>query len=74
LHFGETIWAGNKFSWLAASRQLIEQVNRGNHYAMLEAILDALEQRNKTAIARTDWNAATHIAARHRRLNNSPRL
>ena len=52
---GESVWAVNQFSWLAASRQLVEQIDRGNHYQMLEAILSALEQANKTSIARTDW-------------------
>jgi hypothetical protein len=32
-----------------------ERVDHGNHYQMLESILGALEQHNKTAIARTDW-------------------
>jgi hypothetical protein len=49
------IFAGNQFRWLAVARQLIEQIDRGNHYIMVESLLDAIEQRNKTAIARTDW-------------------
>src|SRR5947207_2370365 len=44
-----------EFSWLAAARRLIERIDRGNHYNMLESLLSALEQRNKTAIARTKW-------------------
>jgi hypothetical protein len=44
-----------KFNWLTIARQLIEQIDTGNHYAMLASLLPALEQRNKTAIARTDW-------------------
>jgi hypothetical protein len=51
----ESIWKRGQFSWLAAARQLVEQIEHGNHYKMLEALLSALEQRNKTAIARTDW-------------------
>ena len=50
-----TRWITRDFNWLAAARQLVEQIDHGNHYQMLESILDALEQRNKTAIARTDW-------------------
>jgi len=49
------IFAGSQFRWLRVARQLVEQIDRGNHHAMLEALLDALEQRNMTAIARTDW-------------------
>jgi hypothetical protein len=44
-----------RFNWLAVSRQLVEKLDHGNHYQMLESTLVALEQRNKTAIARTDW-------------------
>ncbi len=51
----EAIWKGGQFSWLAAARQLVERIDHGNHYKMLESLLSALEQRNKTAIARTDW-------------------
>jgi hypothetical protein len=49
------IFAGNQFRWLPVARQLVERIDRGNHYVMLESLLDAIEQRNKTAIARTDW-------------------
>lgn len=50
----EAVWKNQRFSWLGAARQLVEHVDHGNHYQMLESILGALEQRNKTAIARTD--------------------
>jgi|SRR6185312_9718085 len=46
---------GPRFNWLAVARQLVEKIDHGNHYKMLEATLNAVEQRNKTAIARTDW-------------------
>lgn len=49
------VWKSQNFNWLGAARQLVEQIDHGNHYQMLESILGALEQRNKTAIARTDW-------------------
>jgi hypothetical protein len=49
------IFAGSQFRWLPVARQLVEQIDRGNHYVMLASLLDAIEQRNKTAIARTDW-------------------
>jgi hypothetical protein len=49
------VWKTRNFNWLGAARQLVEQIDHGNHYQMLESILDALEQRNKTAIGRTDW-------------------
>jgi len=51
----EAIWRSGRFNWLAAARQLVERIDHGNHYKMLESLLSALEQRNKTAIARTDW-------------------
>ena len=44
-----------RFEWLCVARQLVEQIDHGNHYQMLKSILDALEQKNRTAIARTDW-------------------
>jgi hypothetical protein len=44
-----------RFNWLAVARQLVERIDHGNHYQMLESILGAIEQRNRTAIARTDW-------------------
>jgi hypothetical protein len=50
-----TVWKTQHFNWLGAARQLVEQLDHGNHYQMLESVLGALEQRNKTAIARTDW-------------------
>jgi hypothetical protein len=52
---GDAFRTNQKFNWLAAARQLVERIDHGNHYKMLESILGALEQRNKTAIARTDW-------------------
>jgi hypothetical protein len=51
----ESIWKSGRFSWLAVARQLVERIDHGNHYEMLKSLLPALEQRNKTAIARTDW-------------------
>ena len=51
----ESVWRGGQFNWLAAARQLVEQIDHGNHFNMLESLLMALEQRNRTAIARTDW-------------------
>jgi hypothetical protein len=42
-------WKSQNFNWLGAARQLVEQIDHGNHYQMLESILGALEQRNKTA-------------------------
>jgi hypothetical protein len=51
----EAVWRNQRFNWLAAARQLVEQIDHGNHYKMLEALLSALEQRNKTAIAHTNW-------------------
>jgi hypothetical protein len=51
----EHVWRMGHFSWLAAARLLVDRINLGNHYEMLESLLSALEQRNKTAIARTDW-------------------
>lgn len=51
----ETVGRFPRFNWLGAARQLVEKIDHGNHYQMLESILGALEQRNKTAIARTDW-------------------
>jgi hypothetical protein len=50
-----TVWKTQNFNWLGAARQLVEQLDHGNHYQMLESILGVLEQRNKTAIARTNW-------------------
>jgi len=52
---GEAIWRNTDVNWLAAARQLVEGIDHGNHYAMLDAMLVAIEQRNKTAIAGTDW-------------------
>src|SRR5262249_37418073 len=46
-----TVWKSGNFSWLGAARQFVERIDRGNHYQMLESILGALEQRNKTATA-----------------------
>jgi hypothetical protein len=61
---GEVVWKASRFSWLGAARQLVEQIDHGNHYKMLVAILSALEQSNKTAIANTDWERRdAHICA-----------
>jgi hypothetical protein len=51
----ESMWRNQRFNWLAAARALVERIDHGNHYKMLESVLSALEQRNRTAIARTDW-------------------
>jgi hypothetical protein len=59
------IFAGNQFRWLPVARQLVEQIDRGNHYVMLESLFDAIEQRNKTAIARQNLNSV------HGRANRS---
>jgi len=51
----EVIWKGGTFNWLGAARHLVEKLDHGNNRTMMESLLSALEQRNKTAIARTDW-------------------
>ena len=43
----EAVWKNQNFNWLGAARQLVERIDHGNHYQMLESILGALEQRNK---------------------------
>jgi hypothetical protein len=49
------IWKHGTFNWLGAARQLVERIDHGNHYGLLDSLVSTLEQRNKTAIARTDW-------------------
>src|SRR5260370_31273669 len=51
----ELLWKRGQWNWLGIARQLIEKLDHGNDLLMMEAVLDQLEQRNLTAIARTDW-------------------
>ena len=51
----DVVWKGGHWNWLGIARQLIERLDHGNNRLMTEALLDQLEQRNMTAIARTDW-------------------
>jgi len=32
------IFTGNQSRWLPVARQLVEQIDRGNHYVMLESV------------------------------------
>ena len=60
----EVQWKGGQWNWLGIARQLIEKLDYGNNRLMVEAVLDQLEQRNMTAIARTDWERrAAHQCA-----------
>ena len=34
----EAVWKNQRFSWLGAARQLVEHVDHGNHYQMLESM------------------------------------
>ncbi len=45
--FEESVWRGGQFNWLAAARQLVEQIDHGNHFNMLESLLMPLK-RNAT--------------------------
>src|SRR5262249_53542140 len=60
----ETVGRFPRFNWLSVARQLVERIDHGNHYQMLEATLTALEQRNRTAIARTDWERRESTSVR----------
>ena len=48
-------WSETKQGWLAIARQLVENLEQGNHHALLQTILEQLDIRNTTAIAHTDW-------------------
>jgi hypothetical protein len=67
-------WRGRDWNWLGIARQLIEKLDFGNHRLLLESLLEQLDQRNKTAIARTDWErreAHQHAEPKIRRLIES---
>jgi hypothetical protein len=51
----DVTWRGGRWSWLGVARQLVEKLDHGNHRLLIESLLEQLQQRNKTAIARTDW-------------------
>jgi hypothetical protein len=44
-----------KQQWLAAARQLLERLEEGNHHLLLQTLLEQLEMKNATALARTTW-------------------
>jgi hypothetical protein len=50
------LWSSSaKQEWLAVARQLIEQLEQGNHHVLLQTLLDQLDIKNVTAIAHTNW-------------------
>jgi hypothetical protein len=56
-------WSPTKQEWLAIARQLVENLEQGNHHALLQTLLEQLDIRNTTAIAHTDWERrAAHQA------------
>src|SRR3972149_11263796 len=48
-----------KQEWLAAPRQILEQLEQGNYHLFLQTLLEQLEIKNVTAIAATDWEGRT---------------
>lgn len=52
------LWS-SKQEWLAVARQLVEQLEQGNYYVLLQALLEQLEIKNVTAIGNTDWERRT---------------
>ena len=51
--------------WLAVARHLIQQLDQGNHYALVLTLVQQIEIRSATAIGRTDWERrAAHEALR----------
>jgi len=48
-----------KQEWLAATRQILEQLEQGNYHLFLQTLLEQLEIKNVTAIAATDWEGRT---------------
>lgn len=53
------LWSSAKQEWLAVARQLVEQLEQGNHHALLQTLLEQLEIKNTAAIAHTDWEQRT---------------
>jgi hypothetical protein len=43
--------------WLSFARQIFESLEQGNHRALLASLIEQLEIRNTTAIARTTWES-----------------
>jgi len=67
-------WREEEWNWLGIARQLVEKLDFGNHHRLLESLLEQLDQRNKTAIARTDWerrDAHQHAEPKIRQLIDS---
>jgi hypothetical protein len=54
------LWsASTKQEWLALARQLIENLEQGNHRLLVQALIEQLEVKNVTAIGNTDWERQT---------------
>ena len=51
----EQTWSRTKQAWFVIARQLVNNLERGNHHALLQTILEQLDIRNTTAIAHTDF-------------------
>lgn len=51
----EQTWSRTKQAWLVIARQLVDNLEQGNHHALLQTILEQLDIRNTTAIAHTDF-------------------
>ncbi len=48
-------WSPTKQEWFAIARQLVENLEQGNHHALLQTILEQIDIRNTTAVAHTDF-------------------
>lgn len=54
------LWSSStKQEWLALARQLVENLEQGNHRLLLQALIEQLEVKNVTSIGNTDWERRT---------------
>ena len=72
----EQTWSRTKQAWLVIARQLVDNLEQGNHHALLQTILEQLDIRNTTAIAlapaATSASAASATAASSSGFSTSP--
>lgn len=59
IEFPELWSSSTKQEWLALARQLVENLEQGNHRLLLQTLLEQLEVKNVTAIGNTDWERRT---------------
>lgn len=63
-----------KKQWFRATRQIVENLDQGGHFALLTASLEQLEAKNSIAIAQTKWEqrqANEELAPRIREIQDA---